>query len=68
MPANDFFWRNYIGAEVDYVQMKNEMTKAYECKWSSKRAPKPPKAFVDHYSNAEFAVINQENFINILKP
>jgi predicted AAA+ superfamily ATPase len=66
MPANDYFWRNYIGAEVDYVQIRDKKIKAFECKWSAKRSPKPPKAFAEKYSDAEYETINSENFVKIL--
>lgn len=67
MPTNDYFWRNYIGAEVDYVQMKNNGIHAYECKWSPKRVQKPPKAFMDRYRDASYAVINPDNVLHELR-
>ncbi len=66
MPANEYFWRNYIGAEVDYVQIQNDMTRVYEFKWSSKRRVKIPKAFVDSFGSPEFTVINQKNAVELL--
>jgi hypothetical protein len=66
MPANEYFWRNYIGAEVDYVQIQNDMTRVYEFKWSSKRRVKIPKAFVDGFGSPEFTVINQKNAVELL--
>jgi predicted AAA+ superfamily ATPase len=64
MPANDYFWRNYIGAEVDYVQIKNGKINAYEFKWSAKKQAKIPKAFSDKYQVSEFSFLNSNNAIN----
>lgn len=66
IPANDYFWRNYIGAEVDYLQERFGHLAAYEFKWSVSKNPRLPKAFVDEYGTTDLTVINSENFVSKL--
>lgn len=66
LPANDYFWRDYIGAEVDYLQEKNGQLTTYEFKWSASKNPRLPKAFVDEHGSTDLTVINSENFVSKL--
>jgi predicted AAA+ superfamily ATPase len=65
MPANDYFWRDYIGAEVDYIQYKNNTINSFEFKWSPKKSVKLPKAFKDSYDNASLIGIHSGNAVDI---
>ena len=35
-PVNDYFWCNYAGAEIDYIQQKADRLYPYGCKWDNK--------------------------------
>jgi hypothetical protein len=58
---NSFFWRNYTGAEVDYVEEYQSEMSAYEFKFKRDNA-KLPKAFAESYSNSTFQIVNKKNF------
>jgi predicted AAA+ superfamily ATPase len=58
--VNDqYFWRNWSGAEVDYIEEFNDAIYAYEFKWSQDKA-KLPKDF--HVYTSELKIINKDNF------
>lgn len=58
--ANQYFWRNTFGAEVDYAEEKGGEIRGYEFKFSDSRYS-TPKAFAKGY-NAEVKLITRENF------
>ncbi len=60
-----FFWRTYDGQEIDLVEVHNGQLKAFECKWKNDQAKKPV-AFAKGYPDAEFTVINQENYLEFI--
>ena len=64
--ANSYFWRTRQKQEIDYIEVYPEKILAREIKWSEKRAIKPPKVFIENYSNADFEVINTQNYRNFL--
>jgi len=59
-----YFWRNYAGAEVDYIEETSAGLSAYEIKYSKARV-KPPKAWSDNYV-ADFHVITREDYLDYL--
>lgn len=61
-----YFWRNYVGAEVDFLEIdhENKMT-AFEFKWKKDQV-KTPKNFFDNYG-ITVKVINQENYLEFVK-
>lgn len=63
--ANQFFWRLQTGAELDYVEEYESVVKGYEFKWGSKKA-KVPQAWQETYPQAEFAVINRDNWLQFV--
>jgi len=46
-PKNLYFWRSRAGSEIDLVTKEGEETRAYEIKWSGKKAA--TRAFSEHY-------------------
>ncbi|MCX6717417.1 MAG: hypothetical protein NTU76_01945, partial [Candidatus Taylorbacteria bacterium] len=60
-----YFWRNYAGAEVDYIEIDhNGVMSAYEFKWQKNKA-KTPKNFKDNYQ-VEVKVVNNENYLDLI--
>jgi uncharacterized protein len=57
-----YFWRNKIGAEIDYVEEIDGKIYAFEFKWNPAAKTKFPQAFLDHYYPETTQVIHQENF------
>ncbi|MEM7112245.1 MAG: ATP-binding protein [Chloroflexota bacterium] len=60
--ASVYFWRTYSGAEVDLVEESGGRLTAFEYKWRPRRV-RPPKTFLETYSNSTFTVITPENFL-----
>jgi len=64
MIVNNFFWRTYDKQEIDWVEERGGKLYGFEFKWNPKRQAKPPKAWINTYENAEFEVINSENYLD----
>ena len=64
---NQYFWKSYTRAEVDFVEEKGGSYIAYEIKYSPKKNPKLPIEFAKQYPSHEFKVINPENFLESFK-
>ena len=63
--ANNYFWRTYDKKEVDMVEEREGRLFGYEFKWEAKKT-KPPKLWTDTYPEAEYRVIDRNNFIDFL--
>ena len=63
--AAHFFWRTYDQQEIDLIEEKQGEIFGFEFKWSKKFA-KIPAAFATGYPKAEFATINQENYLDFV--
>lgn len=59
--ANRYFWRTQQQQEIDYIEERNGKLFAFEFKWKSKPAPKPPLTFAKAYPDHEFNVVTREN-------
>lgn len=62
-PAS-YFWRNYQGAEVDYLEKREEKLSAFEFKWG-KGSNRTPKAFREGYG-VSAKIINRENYLDFV--
>lgn len=63
--ANNFFWRTWAQNEIDFVEERDGNVFGYEFKWK-KTDVKPPNLWVQTYPEAEFEVINRENYLNFV--
>ncbi len=66
--ANIYFWRTYDQQEIDLVEEREGHLFGYECKWSLRKIPSPPKKWLNSYPNAEFAVVNPANYLDFILP
>ena len=66
LSPNQYFWRTYSQKEIDYLEERDGRLFAFEFKWNKKKT-KIPKEFLDTYENAEFKIINKENYLEFLK-
>ena len=64
MIVNNYFWRTYDQQEIDWVEEREGKLFGYEFKWNAKRKVKVPGAWKREYENAEFTVINQDNYLD----
>ncbi len=62
--SNNYFWRTYDQAEIDWVEERKGKLFAYEIKWNPKKNPKIPKSWKNAYPKSEFHIINQENYLD----
>ena len=63
---NYYFWRTYDGQEIDLIEIDNKQKiKAFECKWKNDKV-KVPTAFDKAYSDADFSVINKDNYLDFI--
>ncbi len=59
-----FFWRTYDGQEIDLLEINDrQQIQAIECKWQ-KGKKKPPIAFAKAYPDADFAIVDQGNYLD----
>lgn len=63
--ANHYFWRTYDQKEIDYIEERDGKLFGYEFKWGQRKA-KEPERFLRDYPNAEFKVINRENYLEFV--
>jgi predicted AAA+ superfamily ATPase len=62
-----YFWRNYDGREIDFIEEEDGKLKAYEFKYSSNKKAKLPNDFKEAYKVADLTVINKENWLEHLR-
>ena len=58
-----YFWRTYEQKEIDIVEERDGKLAGYEIKWKKDKV-KPPKDWLATYKNAEYKVINQDNYLD----
>jgi len=63
--TNNYFWRTYDQKEIDLVEEREGKLFGYEFKWGVKKV-KEPKEWRRIYQNAEFEVINQDNYLEFI--
>jgi uncharacterized protein len=63
--ANNFFWRSWLGQEVDFIEERDGKLFGYEFKWSKDKF-KQPKLWLDTYPNALFEIIHKENYLDFI--
>ena len=63
--ANNYFWRTYTKNEVDYLEEADAKLFAYEFKWNQNARIKS-SAFMNTYPQAQFDVINKENYLSFV--
>lgn len=59
-----YFWRNYVGAEVDMIEEESRGLSAFEFKWGKGNA-RTPKAFYDSYG-IKAQLINRDNYLDFV--
>ena len=60
--ANNYFWRTYDGAEVDFIEEKNGGLHGFEFKWGRKK--NKPSAKWTEIMNSSYKVISSENYLD----
>lgn len=63
--AEFFFWRTYDKQKIDLLELRKESLSAYEVKWGNKKAVLPG-VFAKAYPQADFQLVNRENYQDLL--
>ena len=58
----NYFWRTYDQQEIDWVEDRGGKLYGYEFKWSPQKRAKVPGGWKRGYPDAEFQVINPQNY------
>lgn len=64
-PANNYFWRTYTKKELDLVEDRGGKLHGYEIKWGKAR-PRAPKEWTTGYPEAEWNLINRDNYLEFI--
>jgi predicted AAA+ superfamily ATPase len=64
--SSNYFWRTWEGQEIDWVEERDGNVFGFEIKWGNKQI-KPPSKWLSTYKNAEFKMINTENYLDFIK-
>jgi hypothetical protein len=67
MLVYNYFWRTYDQQEIDWVEDRGGQLYGYEFKWNSSKKVKAPGGWIRAYPDAEFKVINPDNYSDWLK-
>lgn len=59
------FWRTYDNQEIDLIEVNNGTIMAFEMK-SGKKKPNAPLAFRQAYPDAQYHIINRENYLEYI--
>lgn len=62
---NNYFWRTWDQKEIDWVEMRDGKLFGYEIKWQDKSF-KNKSAWLSSYQEAEFAIVNSENYLDFI--
>jgi hypothetical protein len=62
--VNPYFWRTWQQKEIDLIEEREGKLFAYEFKWSG--GARVPKSFRSAYPEAEFQVVNRENYLDFI--
>lgn len=65
-PVTSYFWRDYSGAEVDYIEERDGTLYPYEFKWG-KASPRLPKAFQTNFISEPLTVVSPNNIDCLLQ-
>lgn len=63
----NYFWRTYDQQEIDWVEDRGGKLYGYEFKWNPRKNAKAPGGWTRAYPDAEFEVVNSDNYSDWLK-
>jgi predicted AAA+ superfamily ATPase len=66
--ANTYLWRTYQQQEIDLIEDYEGRLHGIEFKWSAKNKVTSPSGWRASYPDAEFRVINPENYLDFVLP
>ena len=64
--ANYYFWRTYSQQEIDLIEEHGGNLYGYEFKWNQKKINSAPKEWKSTYENAQYKIINPDNYLDFV--
>jgi predicted AAA+ superfamily ATPase len=64
--SKHYFWRTISQQEIDLIVENDAIINAFEMKWNINKKVKVPSSFLKNYPEANFHVINKNNFTQYL--
>lgn len=64
IPSNNYFWRTWEHQEIDFIEERGGKLYAYEFKWNNTATT--PSEWKSAYPDADFTVINKNNYLTFL--
>ena len=61
-----YFWRTYIGQEIDFIEDIESKLHAFEVKWSLTKKVTVPSVWKENYTNSSFKVITRDNYLDYI--
>lgn len=63
--SNNYFWRTYDQKEIDWIEEREGKLFGYEIKWNKNKI-KPPKDWLETYTNSSYEVITKDNYLEFI--
>jgi len=63
--ARHYFWRTYGGAEIDFIESRDNQLHGYEIK-ANRKSKNPPKSWIENYENSTFYSVHLENYLDFI--
>jgi predicted AAA+ superfamily ATPase len=60
--VNQYFWRTYDQKEIDYIEERDGVLTAFECKWNPSERLRPPKEFLAAYPGSNIYQIDRATY------
>ncbi len=64
--SNMYFWRSKDKAEIDYIEERNGVLRAFEFKWKQGKKYNFPPSFMKQYNPSVSAIVTRDNFWDYL--
>ena len=64
--GNLYFWRDYNGREINFIEEIDGKLNVAEIKFSSKKQPKLPAPWLEKYGDSNFIVVNSKNYLKFV--
>jgi len=61
-----YFWRTKQQQEIDYIEEKDGIIRAYEFKWTEKKTNRIPLTFTNAYPESVTSFVNSSNYLDFL--
>jgi len=64
--ANSYFWRTHLQQEIDYIEEKDGVLRAFQFTWNPKNKTSFSKSFRDAYPEHTLKTVNNDNYEEFL--